>query len=197
MFGKTAAGVEIWMNRVNFGQTSGGIAAGVFSGDTVQCVASRLSAFTHIVFRMVTGVGRFMSINVHAFPHPVCTSSFSANGDVLSDGRIKTEREQVSGQQALDICSQINCYTYDRDDINQRRVGCIADQVRDVMAAELPQVENVVGSTMASPGDMERSEFLTLDYSRLTSLLCGAVGELSRQVSELNARVLELEKPSN
>ena len=165
----------------------------MFSGDTVQCVASRLSAFTHIVFRMVTGVGRFLSISFHAFPHPVCSSSFLANGDVLSDGRIKTERELVSGQQALDICSQINCYTYDRDDINQRRVGCIADEVKAVIAAELPQVENLVGSTMASPGDMERGEFLTMDYSRLCAPLCAAVGELRNQVAALSARAQELD----
>ena len=56
------------------------------------------------------------------------------------------------------------------------------------MEAALPQVENVVGSTMASPGDMERDKYLTMDYSRLTSLLCGAVGELSKQVTELKAQ---------
>jgi len=188
IFGKNASG-EFWMNRVNMSQTSAGIAGNLFAGNTVKCVGSRLSAFTHIVFRAVTGVSRFLSINFHAFPHPVCSSSHSTTGDVLSDGRIKTERELVSGQQALDICSQINCYTYDRVDVNQRRVGCIADEVRDVMAAALPQVENVVGSTMASPGDMERGEFLTMDYSRLTSLLCGAVGELKKQVAELKAQV--------
>ena len=162
---------------------------GLFSGHIAQSVGSRLSAFTHIVFRMVTGVGRFLSINFLVFPHPVCSSSHSTTGDVLSDGRIKTERELVSGQQALDICLQINCYTYDRVDINQRRVGCIADEVKAVMEAALPQVEKLTGSTMASPGDMERGEYLTMDYSRLTALLCGAVGELSRQVAELKQQL--------
>ena len=56
------------------------------------------------------------------------------------------------------------------------------------METAMPQVENVVGSTMASPGDMGRDEYLTMDYSRLTALLCGAVGELSKQVSELKAQ---------
>ena len=170
VFCKNANG-EFWMNRISMAQTSGGMAAGVFSGNTVQCIASHLTPFTHIVFRAVTGVSRFLSINFHAFAHPVCSSGFTMTGNVLSDGRIKTERELVSGQQALDICSQINCYTYDREDLKQRRVGCIADEVKAVMEAALPQVENVTGSTMASPGDMERGEFLTMDYSRLTALL--------------------------
>ena len=98
------------------------------------------------------------------------------------------------GQQALQNCSSINCYTYDRTDLQtQRRVGCIADEVKAVMAAELPQVENLVGSTMASPGDMDRGEFLTMDYSRLCAPLCAAVGELRNQVAALSARVQELE----
>ena len=92
------------------------------------------------------------------------------------------------GSRRYTICSSINCYTYDREDLKQRRVGCIADEVKAVMEAALPQVENVVGSTMASPGDKERDEYLTMDYSRLTAILCGAVGELSKQVSELKAQ---------
>ena len=47
---------------------------------------------------------------------------------------------------------------------------------------------------MASPGDMEYQEFLTLDYSRLTAPLCAAVGELNRQVTELNQHVQELKQ---
>ena len=90
---------------------------------------------------------------------------------------------------------QINGYTDDRTDLqNQRRVGCIADEVKAVMEAALPQVENLTGSPMASPGDMERGEILTMNYSRLTALPGGAVGELSKQVSELKQQVHELGK---
>ena len=77
----------------------------------------------------------------------MATSSHVPSSDALSDGRIKTERKQVSGQEALDICSSINCYSYVRQDLNQRRMGCIADEVKAVMASELPEVENVTGST--------------------------------------------------
>ena len=57
------------------------------------------------------------------------------------------------------------------------------------MAAAMPQVENVVGSTMASPGDMDRGEFLTMDYARLVAPLCAAVGELRRQVADLKQQL--------
>ena len=117
------------------------------------------------------------------------SSSHAPSNDSLSDGRIKTEREQVSGQQALDICSAINCYTYDRADLNQRRIGCIADEVKETMTSVLPQVQNLTGSTMASPGDMEYQEFLTLDYSRLTAPLCAAITELRKEVAELKQQL--------
>ena len=99
----------------------------------------------------------------------------------------------MSGQQALDICSSINCYTYDREDLNQRRMGCIADEVEAALASELPEVQNVVGSTMAKPGDMGYGEFLTLDYARLVAPLCAAVGELRREVAALSARLQKFE----
>ena len=43
VFGK-AGNLEIWLNRVNMGQTSTTVGAGnIYSGNTVQLVASRLS----------------------------------------------------------------------------------------------------------------------------------------------------------
>ena len=117
------------------------------------------------------------------------------SSDALSDGRIKTERTQVTGQQALDICSNIKCYTYDREDLNQRRIGCIADEVQAVMTSTLPAVEHVIGSTMAKPGDMDYQEYLTLDYSRCVSPICAAEGELKKQVEELTSQVSQRRKP--
>ena len=74
-------------------------------------------------------------------------------------------------------------------------MGCIADEVQAVMSSELPAVQNVVGSTMAKPGDMEYGEFLTLDYARLVAPLCAAVGELRREVAALSARLQKFESP--
>ena len=103
----------------------------------------------------------------------------------------------MSGQKALDICSSIQCYTYDREDLNQRRLGCIADEVKATMASELPEIENVTGSTMAKPGDMDYQEYLTLDYSHLVAPLCASVGQLRREINELRQKVQELEQPEN
>ena len=184
MFAHIGAG-DTWLNRINMGQTMATTGSGRFSGDMVQVVASRLDAYTHLVFRAVRGVSRFKCIAFQAFDWQTCSSSHTPSTDVLSDGRIKTERVEVTGQQALDICSNIKCYTYDRADLNQRRIGCIADEVKETMTSVLPQFENLTGSTMASPGDMDYQEFLTLDYSRLTAPLCAAITELRKEVAEL------------
>ena len=72
-------------------------------------------------------------------------------------------------------------------------MGCIADEVKQVMASELPEVENATGSTMAKPGDLPYQEYLTLDYSRLVAPLCAAVGQLRTEIDELRQKVQELE----
>ena len=100
----------------------------------------------------------------------------------------------MSGQKALDICSGIQCYTYNREDLNQRRLGCIADEVKAVMASELPEVQNVTGSTMHKPGDLPYQEYLTMDYGRLVAPLCAAVGQLRKEIDELRQKLQELEK---
>ena len=121
------------------------------------------------MLRVVRGTARVKSISFHAYNWPVTSSSHVPSSDALSDGRLKTARTQVPGERALDMCSIINCYCYDREDLNQRRVGCIADEVREVMTSALPEVQNVTGSTMHKPGDSPYQEYLTLDYSRLGS----------------------------
>ena len=141
---------------------------------------------------MVTGVGRFMSLNFHMFPHPVCSSSFSLTGNVLSDGRIKTDRHEVTGAQSLDILKKIQTMTYTRTDTDEKRLGHIADQVEDAIA-ELG-ISNVTGSTNASPGDLPYGEFKTLDYSRLVPLLVSAVNTLSAIVYELEAKLSKSKK---
>ena len=81
--------------------------------------------------------------------------------------------------------------------MNQRRMGCIADEVKQVMTSELPAVQNVTGSTMAKPGDLPYQEYLTMDYSRLVAPLCAAVGQLRKEIDELKQNMQELKKPLN
>ena len=61
----------------------------------------------------------------------------------LSDARLKTEVTSVSGAQALSVLSQIQGCTYERADLNQRRLGLIADVVEE--AIDQLAIDNVVG----------------------------------------------------
>ena len=51
----------------------------------------------------------------------------------LSDPRLKTERTELSGQQAQNILKHIKSYTYERDDIGERRLGLSADEVESAL----------------------------------------------------------------
>ena len=100
----------------------------------------------------------------------------------LSDARLKTEVTPVSGGQALSVLSQIQGCTYEREDMQQRRLGLIADEVEE--AIEQLAIDNVLGSRWH-----EGEEYKALDYSRLVALLIPAVNTLSARVQELEARV--------
>ena len=70
----------------------------------------------------------------------------------------------MSGDQALSVLSQIQGFTYERDDLQQRRLGLIADEVEDAIGQLA--IDNVLGSRWHQ-GD----EYKALDYSRLVALL--------------------------
>ena len=100
----------------------------------------------------------------------------------LSDARLKTEVTPVSGGQALSVLGQIQGCTYEREDLGQRRLGLIADEVED--AIDQLAIDNVVGSKWH-----EGEEYKSLDYSRLVALLIPAVNTLSARVQKLDARL--------
>ena len=100
----------------------------------------------------------------------------------LSDARLKTEVTPVSGDQALSVLGQIQGCTYEREDLGQRRLGLIADEVEE--AIDQLAIDNVLGSRWH-----EGEEYKALDYSRLTALLIPAVNKLSQQVRELQSKV--------
>ena len=101
----------------------------------------------------------------------------------LSDSRLKTERTELTGQQAQNILKQIKSYTYERDDIGERRLGCIADEVES--SIEQLAIDNVV-STKWHKDD----QYKTLEYSRLVSLLIPVVNKLSQEVEDLESRLV-------
>ena len=87
----------------------------------------------------------------------------------------------MSGTQALDVLTQIQGCTYEREDLQQRRLGLIADEVED--AIQQLAIDNVVGSKWHG------EEHKTLDYSRLVALLIPAVNTLTARVQELEAKI--------
>ena len=84
----------------------------------------------------------------------------------------------MSGAQALSVLSNIQGCTYERPDLQERRLGLIADEVED--AIDQLAIDNVIGSKWH--GD---DHYKTLDYSRWVSLLIPAVNRLSQQVKDL------------
>ena len=88
----------------------------------------------------------------------------------------------MSGDQALSVLSQIQGCTYEREDLEERRLGLIADEVEE--AIDQLAIDNVVGSKWH-----QGEQHNTLDYSRLVAVLILAVNELSRQVAELKQQL--------
>ena len=121
----------------------------------------------------------------HILPqNPNFVHSDNVVGDAasLSDARLKKEITHVSGTQALSVLSQIQGCTYERDDLDQRRLGLIADEVEECIA-ELA-IDNVVGSKWHND-----DEYKTLDYARLVALLIPAVNALSARVKDLETKI--------
>ena len=101
----------------------------------------------------------------------------------LSDTRLKSERTELFGQKAQNILKQLKSYTYEREDIGERRLGLIADEV--LSAIGQLAVDNVIGSKWHTDG-----QYKTLDYSRLVSLLIPAINTLSKRVEDLESRLV-------
>ena len=115
-------------------------------------------------------------------PNFVHSDNVIGDAASLSDARLKNEVTSVSGTQALSVLSQIQGCTYERADLDQRRLGLIADQVEESIT-ELG-IDNVIGSKWHD-GD----EYKTLEYSRLVALLTPAVNALSAHVKGLETKI--------
>jgi polyhydroxyalkanoate synthesis regulator phasin len=120
------------------------------------------------------------------------TGSIVASGDVdaqnfntTSDVRLKTNLEVITG--ALDKVEQLNAYTYDWiEDYNNegvRQIGLVSQEVQKVQPELVHEKEVVVGNVT--------ERMLLLDYSKVTTLLIGAVKELSEKVKQLENKIGE------
>ena len=88
----------------------------------------------------------------------------------------------MSGVQALDVLDQIQGCTYERADLDQRRLGLLADQVEEACIGL--GVDNITSSKWHRDG-----QYKTLDYSRLVSLLIPAVNALAQRVEDLESKL--------
>ena len=100
----------------------------------------------------------------------------------MSDGRLKSERTELSGQSAQNILKQIKVYTYERDGIGERRLGLIADEVES--AIDQLAIVDVVSSKWHKDGQHK-----TIDHSRLVSLPIPALNTLAKRVYYLESKV--------
>ena len=88
----------------------------------------------------------------------------------------------MSGVQALDVLNQIQGCTYERADLDQRRLGLIADQVEEACTGL--GIDNVTSTKWHQDG-----QYKTLDYSRLVSLLIPAVHALAQRLEDLESKI--------
>ena len=98
----------------------------------------------------------------------------------LSDARLRTEVAPVSGVQTLCVLNQIQGCTFERADLDQRRLGLIDDEVEEACTGL--GIYNVT-STKWHKDD----QYKPLDYSRLVSLLIPAVHALAQRVEYLES----------
>ena len=187
-----ANGQNLWANRLNIYGPGEVItdASGntLYSGRRVMVAAGNMEgSWSRIRFQGRKGA--FNLIVVGFQDHVLAQNPNSMHSDnvigdpaSLSDARLKNEVTSVSGTQALSVLSQIRGCTYERPDLQERRLGLIADDVED--AIDQLAIDNVVGSKWH-----DSDEYKTLDYSRLVALLIPAVNTLSERVKDLETKI--------
>ena len=117
------------------------------------------------------------------------------NPGSLSDHRLKQNQEVVHLPTLTSIFDAIDTKEYDpistgtRTEGNplpsERRVGFIADDIKGVLPAEWT---NIVGIKPVNDTD-----YLTLDYSRMVSILWGVVKSQKQRLEDLEPRISGLE----
>ena len=162
----------------------------IFGGRCVNVAAGHIAGDDWVNIRFQGRRGAFNSLSVAfqsevipqetlGFLHSDC---IIGDPNSLSDSRLKSERTELSGPQAQDVLNQIKSYTYDREDIGERRLGCIADEVES--AIEQLAIDNVVSSKWHKD-----DQYKTMDYSRLVSLLIPATNALAKRVEYLESKI--------
>ena len=192
---EVATGLYIWLNRVDTYQSGGteythGTVQNPGSYHHAGCIYQILATNLQPGYdriRITVRKGELLINMLKWLDHrvsqpPSCwVHSDNVYGDPgsLSDTRLKDQRTIVTGKQAQRILSQIEAFTYQRTDIDERRLGLIADNVEESIT-ELA-IDNVVGSKYHHDG----KEYKTLDYSRLVTLCIASINRLTQEVEDL------------
>ena len=195
---EAATGQYMWLNRLDTYQNGGtefthGTAQNPGSyhhaGTIFQVLATNLQpgySRIRLTLRQGSVFVNYMAWLDHRVAQPpagyVHSDNIHGDPNSLSDTRLKDQKTAVSGRQAQNILNQIEAFTYQRTDIDERRLGLIANQVEEA-CIELG-VDNVTSSKWHND-----DQYKTLDYSRLVSLLIPAVNTLAKQVEDLESKL--------
>ena len=134
----------------------------------------------------------------------ICTfvSSLVAPGyNSSSDRSLKDNIEDLKAEDCNLILNAVSPKTYTRNDRNnERRVGFVAQDLQEVFAGT--NFEHIVGKTTKSEKDadgkdIEGEEILTLDYSRISVILFGALKDTNRRVAELEHTILQMQQTAS
>jgi len=98
-----------------------------------------------------------------------------------SDRALKTDIQDASLQSCQHVFDAVSVKTYERTDLAPgKRIGFIA---QDVQSSAPPEFANLWGTRPGADGE----ELLTIDYSRLVTVLWGVVKNLQARIEELEA----------
>ena len=116
--------------------------------------------------------------------HEDCVTSGSQS--TLSDQRIKTNASAVDSGLLLDFCNSLSPQMYARIDRGPEvRMGLMAQDVQaSLQTHSLPQAPFIGTRYEAIHPNTEIEEWMSLDYSRLTVALLGAVKELTNRITQ-------------
>jgi hypothetical protein len=104
----------------------------------------------------------------------------AANYFSSSDERLKTNVQDAPPEACQQVFDAVQVKTYERTDLAGKRIGFIAQDVQGNLPEEFA---NLVGTRPSEDG----VPYLTLDYSRLVTVLWGVVKNLQARIEALEA----------
>ena len=141
-----------------------------------------------------------MSLAAWAWYVPNGTSNLTIVGNCVANGfasssdtRLKDNVQEATTQEAGAILDAVKVKTYTRNDRNdERRVGFIAQDLEKVCKGS--NYAHIIGSTVVPKHDADgevvsEEEFLTVDYSRLVTVLWTCCQDLRARVAVLESKM--------